>query len=65
MLKVLLVFLMLAGIVFSAVNFFVPTNTADAIAVMGADVVDQNGNAYDCLPDGNQCMIVFPDPPKD
>lgn len=65
MMKVLLVFLMLAGIVFSAVNFFVSTNTADAIAIMGKDIVDQNGNAIDCEPDGNQCMIVFPKPPKD
>ncbi|MDQ1354501.1 MAG: hypothetical protein QG657_4810 [Acidobacteriota bacterium] len=61
-LKVFLVLLMLVGIVFSVANFV--SHDASAYTIDGKDIVDGNGNAYDCAPNGAQCKIVSPYPPK-
>ena len=59
--KFFIVLLMLVGIAFSVANFI--AHDASAYTVMGADIPDDNGNAYDCGPNGHQCAIVTPDPP--
>jgi len=61
--KGFLVLLMLVGIVFSVLNFVAPD--VSAYTQWGADVPDENGNAYDCIVGGHQCAIVTPGPPKD
>jgi hypothetical protein len=61
--KVLIVLVMLIGLAFSVINFVAP-NQAYAVDDQpnGRDVAGNDGNAYDCDPGGDSCVIVTAPP---